>query len=65
MVVCHDLTPLTREALKADLVQVVLSHPIVQVAEQTVRALVAASSDLTRVARVTVPIQVDVSESIA
>ncbi|KPW43969.1 Transcriptional regulator, LacI family [Pseudomonas syringae pv. antirrhini] len=65
VVVCHDLTPLTREALKADLVQVVLSHPIVQVAEQTVRALVAASSDLTRVARVTVPIQIDVSESIA
>jgi LacI family transcriptional regulator len=64
VVVCHDLTPLTREALKADLVQAVLSHPVVSVAEQAVNALVAAVSGPSLVDRVIVPIQIDVSESI-
>ncbi|RML51338.1 hypothetical protein ALQ93_200017 [Pseudomonas syringae pv. pisi] len=64
MVVCHDLTDLTREALKADLVQAVLSHPVVAVAGQAVKALVAAASAPNLVARVIVPIQIDVSESI-
>jgi LacI family transcriptional regulator len=64
VVVCHDLTALTREALKADLVQAVLSHPVVEVAEQAVKALVAATSDPSLAARLIVPIQIDVSESI-
>ncbi|MCD5996425.1 LacI family DNA-binding transcriptional regulator [Pseudomonas sp. CDFA 602] len=64
VVVCHDLTPLTREALKTDLVQAVLSHPVITVAEEAVKALVAAVAEPDLVARVIVPVQIDVSESI-
>jgi LacI family transcriptional regulator len=63
VVVCHDLTPLTREALKTDLVQAVLSHPVVEVAEQAMQTLVTAVSDPNLVARVLLPIQITVSES--
>ncbi|BBP59150.1 LacI family DNA-binding transcriptional regulator [Pseudomonas sp. St316] len=66
VVVCHDLTPLTREALKTGLVQAVLSHPVVTMAEQAVQALLeAATATLPGPApRRVVPLQIDVSESV-
>ena len=65
VVVCHDLTPLTREALKTGLVQAVLSHPVVTMAEQTVEALVEAATTTPPgpVPRRVVPLQIDVPES--
>ncbi|WP_346830793.1 LacI family DNA-binding transcriptional regulator [Pseudomonas abietaniphila] len=66
VVICHDLTPLTREALKNALVQAVLSHPVAAVAEQAVGALAEAVTSASEyaVARVMLPIQIDVPESI-
>ncbi|QKS81289.1 MULTISPECIES: LacI family DNA-binding transcriptional regulator [Pseudomonas] len=66
IVVCHDLTPLTRDALKAGLVQAVLSHPVVALAEQAVDALVeaATASPPGPAPKRVVPLQIDVSESI-
>ncbi len=66
VVICHDLTPLTREALKSGLVQAVLSHPVASVAEQAVSALVEAVKDGSTgvIARVMLPIQIDVPESV-
>ncbi|WP_434651811.1 LacI family DNA-binding transcriptional regulator [Pseudomonas sp. R3-56] len=66
VVVCHDLTPLTREALKTGLVQAVLSHPVVTLAEQAVDALVEAATTAPAgpVTRRVVPLQVDVQESV-
>jgi LacI family transcriptional regulator len=66
VVVCHDLTPLTRDALKTGLVQAVLSHPVIALAEEAVDALVeAATATLAGpVARRVVPLQVDVPESV-
>lgn len=66
VVVCHDLTPLTREALKTGLVQAVLSHPVVVLAEQAVDALVEAATTAPTgpVTRRVVPLQVDVQESV-
>ncbi|WP_434700486.1 LacI family DNA-binding transcriptional regulator [Pseudomonas sp. D1-1] len=66
IVVCHDLTPLTREALKTGLVQAVLSHPVVTLAEQAVDALVEAATTAPTgpVTRRVVPLQVDVQESV-
>ncbi|WP_434623910.1 LacI family DNA-binding transcriptional regulator [Pseudomonas sp. Z1-29] len=66
VVVCHDLTPLTREALKTGLVQAVLSHPVVTLAEQAVDALVEAATTAPTgpVTRRVVPLQVDVQESV-
>ncbi len=61
-VVCHDLTPLTR---KTGLVQAVLSHPVVTMAEQAIAALVEATS-VTQpgpAPRRVVPLQIDVPES--
>ncbi|WP_053184324.1 LacI family DNA-binding transcriptional regulator [Pseudomonas thivervalensis] len=65
VVVCHDLTPLTREALKTGLVQAVLSHPIVTMAEQAVEALVEAATATPPgpAPRRVVPLQIDVPES--
>ena len=66
VVVCHDLTPLTREALKTGLVQAVLSHPVVTMAEQAVEALVevATTTSPGPAPRRVVPLQVDVAESV-
>jgi len=66
VVVCHDLTPLTREALKTGLIQAVLSHPVVTLAEQAVDALVEAATTAPTgpVTRRVVPLQVDVQESV-
>lgn len=66
VVVCHDLTPLTREALKTGLVQAVLSHPVVMLAEQAIDALVEAATTAPTgpVTRRVVPLQVDVQESV-
>ncbi|MET3458843.1 hypothetical protein [Pseudomonas kilonensis] len=61
-VVCHYLTPLTR---KTGLVQAVLSHPVVTMAEQAIAALVEATS-VTQpgpAPRRVVPLQIDVPES--
>ncbi|MCP1455951.1 LacI family DNA-binding transcriptional regulator [Pseudomonas kilonensis] len=65
VVVCHDLTPLTREALKTGLVQAVLSHPVVTMAEQAVEALVEAATATPPglAPRRVVPLQIDVPES--
>ncbi|SCZ18613.1 MULTISPECIES: LacI family DNA-binding transcriptional regulator [unclassified Pseudomonas] len=65
VVVCHDLTPLTREALKTGLVQAVLSHPVVTMAEQAVEALVEAATATSpgSAPRRVVPLQIDVPES--
>ncbi|MCL6702098.1 LacI family DNA-binding transcriptional regulator [Pseudomonas sp. T1.Ur] len=66
VVVCHDLTPLTRDALKTGLVQAVLSHPVIALAEEAVDALVEAATATSAgpVARRVVPLQVDVPESV-
>jgi LacI family transcriptional regulator len=66
VVVCHDLTPLTRDALKNGLVQAVLSHPVAAVAEQAVSVLVEAVTVASPsiAARVILPIQMDVCESV-
>lgn len=66
VVICHDLTPLTLNALKSGLVSAVLSHPVTSVAQQAVSALVEALKyDSTgAVARVMLPIQLDVPESL-
>ncbi len=66
VVVCHDLTPLTREALKTGLVQAVLSHPVVTMAEQAVEALVEAATATSPgpAPRRVVSLQIDVSESV-
>ncbi|WP_434577032.1 LacI family DNA-binding transcriptional regulator [Pseudomonas sp. Z5-35] len=66
VVVCHDLTSLTRDALKSGLVQAVLSHPVVNLAEQAVDALVEAAiaSPPGPVARRVVALQIDVPESV-
>ncbi|MEX0164837.1 LacI family DNA-binding transcriptional regulator [Pseudomonas brassicacearum] len=65
VVVCHDLTPLTREALKTGLVQAVLSHPVVTMAEQAVEALVEAATATPPgpAPKRVVPLQIDVPES--
>jgi LacI family transcriptional regulator len=66
VVVCHELTPLTRDALKTGLVQAVLSHPVVTLADQAVDALVEAltvSPSEAALSRV-VSLQIDVPESV-
>ncbi|WLD65524.1 LacI family DNA-binding transcriptional regulator [Pseudomonas sp. OVF7] len=66
VVVCHDLTPLTRQALSEGLVQTVLSHPIIKVAEKAIHALVesATASKSIDSPKGLLPIQIDVCESI-
>ena len=66
VVICHDLTPLTREALKGGLVQAILSHPVESVAAQAVSALVEGVKygSMGVVARVMLPIQLNVPESL-
>ncbi|MBA1380211.1 LacI family DNA-binding transcriptional regulator [Pseudomonas brassicacearum] len=66
VVVCHDLTPLTRDALKTGLVQAVLSHPVATLAEEAVDALVEAATATSAgpVGRRVVPLQIDVQESV-
>lgn len=66
VVVYYNLTPLTREALKAGLAQAVLSHPVVAVAEQAVMAMVKAATAMSPelAVRVMLPIQIDVCESV-
>lgn len=65
VVVCHDLTPLTRAALRDGVVNVVLSHPIEALAQATIVRLVHAvikepeASDTCLL-----PIQIDVPESV-
>jgi len=61
-VVCHDLTPVTREALRSGLVQAVLSHPREQLARRAVEALVAASLDNGQPGYELLPLQLDVPE---
>ncbi|WP_214512306.1 LacI family DNA-binding transcriptional regulator [Pseudomonas brassicacearum] len=65
VVVCHDLTPLTREALKTGLVQAVLSHPVAALAGQAVDTLVEAATATPPgpAPRRVVPLQIDVPES--
>lgn len=62
VVVCHELTALTRAALKSGVVQAVLSHPVVPLAEQAMAALVQAAM-AGGVTGALLPIQVDVAES--
>lgn len=61
-VVCHDLTTVTRDALKHGLVQAVLSHPREQLARRAVDALVAASLDNGQPGYELLPLQLDVPE---
>ncbi|WP_455924087.1 LacI family DNA-binding transcriptional regulator [Pseudomonas putida] len=66
VVVCHDVTALTRDALREGLVQAVLSHPVVALAERSVEVLVQAVTGVNPVAGQVhgVAMQVDVAESI-
>ncbi|WP_295462588.1 LacI family DNA-binding transcriptional regulator [uncultured Pseudomonas sp.] len=61
-VVCHDLTPVTRQALRSGLVQAVLSHPRELLARRAVDALVAASLDNGQPGYELLPLQLDVPE---
>ncbi|MBD8573131.1 LacI family DNA-binding transcriptional regulator [Pseudomonas syringae] len=64
VVVCHDLTPLTRAALREGVLDAVLSHPVEALAQATISRLVQAAikapdeSDICLL-----PIQIDVPES--
>jgi LacI family transcriptional regulator len=40
--VCHDLTPVTRQALQEGIVQAVLSHPLPEMAQATIELLAHA-----------------------
>lgn len=66
IVVCHDVTALTREALHEGLVHAVLSHRVAALAERTVEVLVQAVAGAAPVAGQTriVAMQVDVRESV-
>jgi len=66
VVVCHDLTPLTRDALKTGLVQAVLSHPVATLADEAIDALVEAAMATSAgpVGRRVVALQIDVPESV-
>lgn len=66
VVICHDLTALTRESLKSRLVQVVLSHPVLPLAEQAVIALVDAVTSKIPYSpgRRILPLQIDICESV-
>ncbi|WP_447800804.1 LacI family DNA-binding transcriptional regulator [Pseudomonas kilonensis] len=66
VVVCHDLTPLTREALKTGLVQAVLSHPVAALAGQAVDTLVEAATATPPgpAPKRVVSLQIDVPESV-
>lgn len=66
MVVCQDVSALTRDALHQGLVHAVLSHPVATLAERTVDVLVQAITGGRAVAGQTavLPIQIDVRESV-
>ncbi|WP_349618038.1 LacI family DNA-binding transcriptional regulator [Azotobacter salinestris] len=67
VVVCHDLTPITRAALNDGIVKAVLSHPIGELARAAVDLAVeavTARSPLPAAARRILPVQIDVPESI-
>lgn len=67
IVVCHDLTPVTRKALQDRIVQVVLSHPVEAMARKAVEMLVEAltqPANSDRPDRALLPIQVDIVESV-
>ncbi|WP_440058118.1 LacI family DNA-binding transcriptional regulator [Pseudomonas fragariae (ex Marin et al. 2024)] len=65
VVVCHDLTPLTRDGLNAALVHAVLSHPVAIVAHHALAELVEAITTTDRpMTRLLMPIQIDVPESV-
>ena len=65
-VVCHDLTPITSAALRDGVVQCVLSHPVVALAQTAVKAMVDATIDPSSDAgaRFMLSPQIDVAESI-
>lgn len=60
IVVCHEVTTLTREAVREGLLHAVLSHPVAALADRAVDALVQAVPGQA----VIVPLQVDVRESL-
>ncbi|EJM11729.1 ABC-type sugar transport system, periplasmic component [Pseudomonas sp. GM18] len=66
VVVCHDLTPVTREALRDGIVQAVLSHPVEALAQTAVRAMVDAAIDPASdsAAKFMLSLQIDVAESV-
>jgi hypothetical protein len=65
-VVCHDLTPITSEALRDGVVQAVLSHPVVALAQTAVKVMVDAAIDPSSDAgaRFMLSLQIDVPESV-
>ena len=65
IVVCHELTAVTRDALRRGLVHAVLSQPVLPVAENAVTALVQAVTEpkIGITPRLIVPLQIDVAES--
>ncbi|KIH83244.1 LacI family DNA-binding transcriptional regulator [Pseudomonas batumici] len=65
-VVCHDLTTLTRAALRDGVVQAVLSHPVMALAQTAVKAMVEAAIDPAAdvATKFTLALQIDVPESL-
>ncbi|WKN21859.1 LacI family DNA-binding transcriptional regulator [Azotobacter vinelandii] len=67
VVVCHDLTPVTRAALNDGIVQVVLSHPLAELARSAVDLLVEAATGreaAPALPKRILPIQIDIPESV-
>ncbi|MGE8175851.1 LacI family DNA-binding transcriptional regulator [Pseudomonas fluorescens] len=65
-VVCHDLTPITQAALRDGIVQAVLSHPVVALAQSAVSVMVDAAIDPSSAiaTKLMLALQIDVSESV-
>lgn len=65
-VVCHDLTPITSKALRDGVVQAVLSHPVVALAQTAVKVMVDAAIDPSSEAgaRFMLSLQIDVPQSV-
>jgi LacI family transcriptional regulator len=66
IVVCHDLTPITSKALRDGVVQTVLSHPVLALAQTAVKVMVDAAIDPSSDAgaRFTLSLQIDVPQSV-
>ncbi len=65
-VVCHDLTPITSKALRDGVVQAVLSHPVVALAQTAIKVMVDAAIDPSSEAgaRFVLSLQIDVPQSV-
>ncbi|WP_454254039.1 LacI family DNA-binding transcriptional regulator [Pseudomonas sp. Marseille-Q7302] len=63
IVVCHDLTPVTRAALTQGLVQAVISHPVETLARRAIDALVTSALEKEQPGYNLLPLQIDVPES--